>query len=79
MEGTVQAMMNRDEATRAALYARPRHLASPHSVHSVPGSLPALFFGDIFSARIATLGINLSYQEYLDPSGQELTGNARRF
>lgn len=69
-------MMNMNGATRDALYAR---LRRPPSPHSVSGSLPVLFFGDIFSARIATLGINPSQQEYLDPSGRELTGNARRF
>lgn len=38
-----------------------------------------LFFGDFFSASIATIGINPSRQEYLSPSGQQLTGSARRF
>lgn len=38
-----------------------------------------LFFGDLFSARLATVGINPSYQEYLDRNGRELTGTARRF
>lgn len=69
-------MMNDDGAIRDVLYAR---LRRPPSLHSVPGSLPVLFFGDIFSARIATLGINPSQQEYLDRSGHELTGDAQRF
>jgi hypothetical protein len=49
------------------------------SQSSVPESLPILFFGDSFSARVATVGINPSDQEYLGPDGQELQGNARRF
>ena len=43
------------------------------------GSLPVLFFGDLLSAQIATVGINPSDQEYLDRKGDELTGDARRF
>lgn len=76
MGGEDQALMNPNGATRDAFYTR---LRRPPSPHSVPGSLPVLFFGDIFLAQIATLGINPSQQEYLDPSGRELTGNARRF
>ncbi len=46
---------------------------------SVPGSLPVLFFGDLFTARIATVGLNPSHREYLDTKGRELTGENRRF
>lgn len=46
---------------------------------TVKGSLPVLFFGNFFTASIATIGINPSRQEYLSPLGQELKGNARRF
>jgi hypothetical protein len=46
---------------------------------SVPGSLPVLFFGDLFNAKIATVGINPSFREYLDRQGSELTGTCRRF
>lgn len=46
---------------------------------SVPGSLPVLFFGDIFAATIATVGLNPSRQEYCDSDGRELTGSERRF
>jgi hypothetical protein len=46
---------------------------------TVPGSLPVLFFGDLFSATVATVGINPSRQEYLTPDGKELDGIARRF
>jgi hypothetical protein len=30
---------------------------------SVPGSLPVLFFGDIFQAKAATVGLNPSRRE----------------
>ena len=43
------------------------------------GSLPVLFFGDVLTAKAASVGLNPSKQEYLDPSGQELTGDKRRF
>lgn len=46
---------------------------------SVPGSLPVLFFGDLFTATIATIGMNPSRREYLSASGQELEGKERRF
>src|SRR5215471_15041142 len=46
--------------------------------NTVPGSLPVLFFGDPFRARVATIGINPSDKEYLDAKGIELTGKARR-
>jgi hypothetical protein len=59
-----------------ALYQR---LRRPPEAHSVAGSLPVLFFGDLFSAQIATVGINPSDQEYLDGKGNELDGAARRF
>ncbi len=46
---------------------------------TVPGSLPVLCFGDLFSASIATVGINPSNQEYTYPDGSELDGDRRRF
>jgi hypothetical protein len=54
-------------------------LRRPPSLSSVPGSLPILFFGDLLSAKVATVGINPSDQEYLGPDGQELQGDGRRF
>src|SRR4051812_46832848 len=60
----------------AVLHARLRR--SP-TAHSVVGSLPVLFFGDLFSARVATVGLNPSDQEFLDRSGEELEGTSRRF
>jgi hypothetical protein len=49
------------------------------SQSSVAGSLPVLFFGDLFIARVATVGLNPSHQEYLDRRGNELDGELRRF
>jgi len=49
---------------------------------TVPHTLPVLFFGDLLNARIATIGLNPSWQEYLSPIKQgklELTGLDRRF
>jgi hypothetical protein len=55
-------------------------LRRPGSPHTVEGSLPVLFFGDLLTARVATVGLNPSHQEYLDRSRQnELDGHARRF
>jgi len=69
-------MQDFDVAMLPALYER---LRRPPGAHSVAGSLPVLFFGDLFSAQIATVGINPSDQEYLDGKGIELDGAARRF
>lgn len=54
-------------------------LRRPPGRSSVPGSLPVLFFGDLFKSRAATVGINPSHREYLDHAGRELVGMARRF
>ena len=43
------------------------------------GSLPVLFFGDLFGAKCATISLNPSPQEYLDRAGLELQGADRRF
>lgn len=61
---------------RKRLYARLRQCPS---TSSVPQSLPVLFFGDLFNAHVATVGLNPSDQEYLDRRGIELDGAARRF
>jgi hypothetical protein len=45
----------------------------------VPGSTPVVAFGDPTVARAATLGLNPSRQEFLDPNGAELDGPRRRF
>jgi hypothetical protein len=36
-------------------------------------------FGDLFVARVATVGLNPSWQEYLGRDKHELTGPFRRF
>lgn len=63
-------------AIRERLYSRLRQRAS---ASSVPQSLPVLFFGDLFTASVATVGLNPSDQEYTDRHGIELDGLARRF
>lgn len=57
---------------------RQRLRATP-SRSSVRGSLPVLFFGDAFSARVATIGLNPSKKEYVDQKGEMLAGRAQRF
>ncbi len=44
----------------------------------VKNSTPVLFFGNILDARIATLGINPSKNEFLDQTGTLLNGNNSR-
>ena len=58
------------------LFAR---LRRPASVSSVASSLPVLFFGNIFEASVATVGLNPSDREYLDDRGAELRDDRRRF
>ena len=45
----------------------------------VPGSTPVVAFGNPVGARVATLGLNPSRQEFLDTSGKELDSRRRRF
>jgi hypothetical protein len=54
-------------------------LRRPPTSCAVGGSLPVLFFGEPFSAQIATVGLNPSNREYTDPSGELLTGSRQRF
>jgi hypothetical protein len=61
---------------RAPLLTR---LRTPPSPSTVAGSLPVLFFGDLLSAEIVTVGLNPSDQEYLDRSGGLLSGVTQRF
>jgi len=49
------------------------------SPHTVPNSLPVLYFGSPNEARCATVGLNPSKQEFLDLKGSELDGTKRRF
>ena len=45
----------------------------------IPWSCPVPAFGEVFSPRLATLGINPSNREFVDQSGNELRGKFRRF
>ncbi|WP_339616906.1 hypothetical protein [uncultured Gilvimarinus sp.] len=40
---------------------------------------PVIAFGDFSRAKVATLGLNPSDQEFFDSHGEELTGRSRRF
>lgn len=40
---------------------------------------PVLSFGDLSTSRVATMGLNPSNREFVDESGNELEGAARRF
>jgi hypothetical protein len=54
-------------------------LRRPASASSVTGSLPILFFGDLFRACVASVGLNPSDREYQDRAAAELQGRLRRF
>ncbi len=58
------------------LYER---LRRPPSAFTVPTTLPVLFFGDLFKAEVASVGLNPSDQEYLSNAGALLAGSAQRF
>ncbi len=45
----------------------------------IPWSCPVPVFGDWLNPRVATLGINPSYREFVDRSGKQLQGACRRF
>ena len=45
----------------------------------IPWGAPVLSFGDLGSARLATIGINPSNREFVDECGEELQGIRRRF
>ncbi len=45
----------------------------------IPWGCPIPVFGDLTTARLATLGLNPSNKEFIDDSGNELEGSARRF
>ncbi len=50
----------------------------PDGLPVVPGSTPVVAFGNARKAKVATLGWNPSKLEFLDSSGNELTGAKRR-
>jgi hypothetical protein len=68
--------MSPREDLKAEMRLRLRRPAPPGVVQ---GALPVLFFGNIWEARVATLGLNPSKSEYLDKGRLELEGNYRRF
>lgn len=45
----------------------------------IPWSCPVPSFGNLLTAKVATLGLNPSNREFVDRSGSELVGAARRF
>lgn len=45
----------------------------------IPWSCPVLSFGDVANSEVATLGLNPSNREFVNESGEELHGVARRF
>lgn len=49
------------------------------STNVIPWSCPVPSFGDLTNSRVATLGLNPSNREFVDGSGKELAGGARRF
>lgn len=51
----------------------------PEGWSIVVGSTPVISFGPARSARVATLGLNPSKQEFLDRTGAELVEQSRRF
>jgi hypothetical protein len=51
----------------------------PAGCFIVQGSTPVIAFGDARNAKVATLGLNPSRQEFLDQNGRELVGEMRRF
>jgi hypothetical protein len=50
----------------------------PEGCGVVPGSTPVIAFGDVRTARVATLGLNPSKSEFLNRHGHELTRAHRR-
>lgn len=49
------------------------------SLDVIQWGCPVLSFGDLSVARVATMGLNPSNREFVDESGNELEGAARRF
>lgn len=50
----------------------------PENAPVVPGTLPVISFGNVASARVASLGLNPSVREFKDAAGTWLTGSAQR-
>jgi hypothetical protein len=50
----------------------------PIKEYITPGSTPVVAFGNPITARVATVGINPSSQEFVNRKGDLLTGEKRR-
>jgi hypothetical protein len=50
----------------------------PAGIPVVRGATPVIAFGDVLTARVATLGLNPSKNEFVDCDGNELVGENRR-
>lgn len=53
-------------------------LSKKESLGIIPWSSPVPFFGDISTAKVATLGLNPSKYEFKDKNGEELVGKKKR-
>ena len=71
--------MGDQEHAREGAGALVVHLEEARARDEAPGTLPILFFGDLFAADVATVGLNPSDQEYLTKDGTILSGAAQRF
>ena len=93
MKDTYNAVRGRKEV-RPLLGSTARMMAHGATLHSlvdrlagnqlkglgvIPWGSPVPVFGDLGSARIATLGLNPSNREFVDKAGKELNGSSRRF
>lgn len=45
----------------------------------IPWACPVPYFGNLDTAKLATVGLNPSNREFVNASGDELSGNERRF
>lgn len=69
--------MNRIELFRQLISALETSNASQLSV--IPWACPVPYFGNLDTAKIATVGLNPSNREFVNELGEELTGHSRRF
>jgi hypothetical protein len=67
LHGTLTTLINRLDDSIAA------------SMNVIRWGCPVLSFGDLSTSRVATMGLNPSNREFVDESGNELEGVARRF
>lgn len=81
MTSTPRILPSIDSSFDSLLPALLLSLSNPLANHSsiVPGSCPVLAFGNPAKSLLATVGLNPSNLEFVDNSGNELDGFARRF